>query len=591
MKGYHAIHSQEELRTCIYVKDSSIKYLLNHHAEKDQVTITMTGNRTIRAVYHPTGPVHSYDNLTKMIDGEVRMGDFNAPWKTYRGKNLQRWIEKEGALERSPDEPSHNQGNKLDLIITKDRSHLGEATTIYHNGNIEHSDHSCHLASILIPIPPDNQRVKKDYRKVDIEPLIDLAKGMREAVTVDDLISQLETLKNSLKSRKYSDRHRLPLDLLDKKRAANATRGKDNHQQLRLEYRMALRDHVNKGTKSQIEKAEEDETYWELARRGTKKKLILTLTDDTGRKYVAHREIAQCLAKHYGEDDPLDENSSDNTTPPSGIIPNVTNSEISEAIQKAPMSSMIGIDDIGIPVLKAYHLGKPVSLSRNYTEILRSGRHPTDWKEATVVTIPKANKPTYAHPKAWRSIHLLSLVSTTLEHIILNRLQDYDDDPNNLDKTLGPTQFGSRRGKGTSDTFRTLMNWKTKAESEGNWVTLIVGDVEGGFDKVDPGILTGGNTDLDPRYNKWIRNWSTNRRISFRFNDMEDEMEYVTGRGIPQGSPSSPGLFRAYVKTIMYSDGLTEQEDDFLLISYVDDVLICIKGKTEEEMAIKARAA
>lgn len=40
----------------------------------------------------------------------------------------------------------------------------------------------------------------------------------------------------------------------------------------------------------------------------------------------------------------------------------------------------------------------------------------------------------------------------------------------------------------------------------------------------------------------------------------------------------------------MYSSGETEEGDEFLLISYVDDLLICIKGNSEEEMERKTLA-
>ena len=78
-----------------------------------------------------------------------------------------------------------------------------------------------------------------------------------------------------------------------------------------------------------------------------------------------------------------------------------------------------------------------------------------------------------------------------------------------------------------------------------------------------------------------------NRRIRFRFNQREGTKEYVTNLGLPQGSPLSPYLFGLYVKQIVH-------EKDFpnvFIISYVDDILICIKGKTEEEVAEMTRAA
>ena len=51
---------------------------------------------------------------------------------------------------------------------------------------------------------------------------------------------------------------------------------------------------------------------------------------------------------------------------------------------------------------------------------------------------------------------------------------------------------------GTSDTFKTLLNWKGKTEREDQWETLLVANLEGGFDKVNTEIPTGGDTALDP---------------------------------------------------------------------------------------------
>lgn len=204
---------------------------------------------------------------------------------------------------------------------------------------------------------------------------------------------------------------------------------------------------------------------------------------------------------------------------------------MTDAINKAPPNSTIGQDDMGLPLFTAYHKAKPTVLGRIFTDILRSGTHPDEWKKATVVPIPKANKPSYGQRKAWRSIHLLSLLSKTLERIVLERLQNPEAD--DQDPTLGPTLFGSRKNTVMSDAMKTLMEWKSRAESEGKMVTLLVADVEGGINKVNPEAFVKGETKIDHRYTGWIRDWSANRRISFRFNGRNGRKEYLTNRGIP----------------------------------------------------------
>ena len=579
--GYHAIYHPVNARTCIYIKDKSVRFTVGQETSIDSTTVHLTGHRSLTSIYQPCGATLSSEVTKPMTRGEVRMGDYNSPHNTTRHRRLTDWMRLNSVIDISPDEPTHDEGNQLDLVLTPNDPQY--PTKPYHNGRVEHSDHRCQSISLQIPMPPENPGTKTDYRKIDTEAIIDAAKKMDEPKGHADLIQQLEKLRSTIETREFRERHRLPKDLLDARRNMRKTQGTDLHQQARLTYRKALREHCNAEISKKVDEATTEKEFFELNRRGLKKKLIPSLEDDDGRLYRTHNEISYCLAKHHGEGSPINLAAQRNND-----IPPVTHSEVTEAINKALRDSTIGQDDIGLPLLKAYHRAKPTSLGKVFTEILRSNTHPEDWKKATVVPIPKANKTSYNVPKAWRSIHLLSLVSKTLERIVLKRIQDQGERDG---LAMGPTQFGSRQNTGTSDAMRTLMDWKEQAERDGKMVTLLIADVEGGFDKVNPDAFANGQTGIDARYTGWIRNWSADRRITFRFNGKTGIKEYVTNRGIPQGSPLSPYLFGSYVRDIMYSSGALEDIDGFLLISYVDDLLICIKGDTEEEMERKTRAA
>ena len=581
--GYHTIHHPKNARSAIYIKDRAIQFIVKQETSVDSVTIHLTGHRSLTSIYQPGGTELSPETTMPLTQGEIRMGDFNSPPGTTRYFKLKDWMTLNETIEISPDEPTHDGGNKLDLILTKHRPDH-PPTKVYHNGRVEHSDHRCQSISFRIPTKPlDPASTKTNYKKIDTERLFDEAKKLKEPKDYTDLMQQLEQLRSKIDTKTIRETHRLPKDLLEARRRTRRTRGTDRHQGARVDYRRALRNHVNSEITTKVDEATTEKEFFELNRRGITKKLIPSLTDDSGRNYHTHEELCDCLAKHHGEGDPINISVGRNDD-----IPPVTHTEVTEAINKAPPDSTIGQDDIGLPLIKIYHRAQPTALSKIFTEILRSNTHPAEWKKAVVVPIPKANKTTYGSPKAWRSIHLLSLLSKTLERVVLGRIQDQGEEDG---LALGPTQFGSRKNTGTSDAMTTLLNWKRQAEAEGKMVTLLIADVEGGFDKVNPEAFANGETGIDKRYINWIREWSANRRISFRFNGNTGKREYVINKGIPQGSPLSPYLFGSYVRDIMYSSGALEEVDGFLLISYVDDLLICIKGNSEEEMERKTRAA
>ena len=105
---------------------------------------------------------------------------------------------------------------------------------------------------------------------------------------------------------------------------------------------------------------------------------------------------------------------------------------------------------------KALHVTSLLNLS------LRSGRIPTEWKESSVVPIPKTSSAT--SPNNYRPISLLSIPSKVLEHhvytIIMQHLEDYNP--------LADSQWGFQLGKSTVSALlttthsclRTLERWR-----------------------------------------------------------------------------------------------------------------------------------
>ena len=66
--------------------------------------------------------------------------------------------------------------------------------------------------------------------------------------------------------------------------------------------------------------------------------------------------------------------------------------------------------------------------------------------------------------------------------------------------------------------------------------------------------------------------------MKIRHNARLDPTEYTVNNGIPQGSPLSPFSFGAYIKKLMDPRIIATANASRLIISYIDDVLLCISS-------------
>lgn len=262
ISGYTKIHAEHnpendiKPRICAYIRDNSIGYTTEYTSTATEIQMRILG-RKLRGIYSQLKkPIHTiYDS---MEDGEIRMGDYNAThprWKkddilTTAGNRLVRWMEDEGAEERGPQEATHNFGNKLDLIFTKDTP---ESTTrMFHNGRVEHSNHRCQ--SICIKVPRLSQTInnKMDYRRTNTADIGDMIIGRNYPKPKDatELSTQLEDIMNHLPKKQVRDRIHIPRQVLEKRRNLNKAirskkMGKKEIQTLRLEYRESIRKYGN----------------------------------------------------------------------------------------------------------------------------------------------------------------------------------------------------------------------------------------------------------------------------------------------------------------------------------------------------------
>ena len=480
-----------------------------------------------------------------------------------------RWATRKGMREIGRKEHTRKQGmeltSKINLIFTN------ASAKAYPPREIANSDHS----AIAVKIEAWTGREKEDKRKTNYrgcnwESIQEKMRGRKRPTTAEEFQKIMDDVVNSLPKQRGDGQNRLPADLLRMRRETRKmARQKEKHAEyhiLRNEYSEKLREFINSGTEKQLEVADETGGY-QLSKRGKRKKVMQYLERE-GKKCRRRKEMARCIAEHQGAGERREEREIRRE------VKEVEEWEIQDAMRRSPANLANGADDVPIRMVQATNKAHPGALREIYTDILRRGKHPEIWKDADVVPIPKAKKKIYTTPNSWRAIHLLRVVSKLLERIVLRGLQDAEGEEGG---ELGMTQFGSRRNRGMTDAMTALMRWKQETRRRGHYQSIIIADIEGGFDKVDPTSLQ--NSPINGNYIPWFQSWARNRTIRIRINGSTEDQTYVTNQGILQGSPLSPYLFCAHIKEVMRERIKDDGHNTTMVVSYVDDAAICVSAK------------
>ena len=248
--------------------------------------------------------------------------------------------------------------------------------------------------------------------------------------------------------------------------------------------------------------------------------------------------------------------------------------DVSKALADTSNKSAPGPLGIGYKLLKWAHAASPSRLPHLFNSSIALSYHP--WKEATVIPIPKPNKPDYRLAKAYRPVSLMECCGKLLEKIVARRILL---DTNHY-QLLPPTQFGSRDYHCTTDACLSLVHSVQSCTKAGYVAAAILFDIQGFFDNlhVDRLIHLVRILGFDPLLCSWVCSFLTDRRVSLSFNG--DTLDTLTlDHSTPQGSPLSPILSAIYTLPLLW---LAEAWAFSSLAFYVDDGNILATGSTFE---------
>ncbi|XP_077528227.1 uncharacterized protein LOC144139855 [Haemaphysalis longicornis] len=229
--------------------------------------------------------------------------------------------------------------------------------------------------------------------------------------------------------------------------------------------------------------------------------------------------------------------------------------EVRAVLQKINSKSAAGPDCVSNKALRNLSDGAITALTKFFNHCWRNGALPRKWKEARTVLIPKPGKPPSI--ENLRPISLTSCIGKALEHVLLNRWQDYLEE-NNL---YPDTMLGFRAGLSTQDAMllikHEIIDKPSTTTSPMDNRAILGLDLKSAFDTIHHSAILQ-------------QDFLTARTTTIVAGDLELPTKTLGSIGTPQGAVISPTLFNLVmigvaerlralpkVKHTIYADDIT----------------------------------
>ena len=260
--------------------------------------------------------------------------------------------------------------------------------------------------------------------------------------------------------------------------------------------------------------------------------------------------------------------SYDGETVPMSIGDIVTNEvEVIKLIKEIDIGKSSSIDGISARALKDCLSSIPDKIVTLFNCSLVEVGVPQPWKLGTVIPLQKEGDKTDV--ANLRPVTLLPVIGKLLEKIVNNRLMNYLETNELLDKNQG----GFRSGHSTIDTVAYFTDSIYKGLNNREYTLSTLIDLKKAFDTVNHSILINKLEKLGVGGNllKWIQDYLTNRKQrTFANGSTSREGDVLCG--VPQGSILGPTLFLVYINDLK---NVLKTCDSYL---YADDTVVTLTG-------------
>lgn len=548
-----------------------------------------------------------YKKITDAIKEGIIAGDYNAKHKDWStnssenkaGKDLRKMLNNNPDLEiAAPDTPTRiatNSQSTIDFAILKNWQHTVNTYAI----DALNSDHrpvilETTITGMEIPMIQSNKPTENNIKWEKYQQILNEIETTN-IHTEEEINNRTEIITNKIleatqKARKRQNsannqkQETLPREILQKIKDKN---------QLRKQYTRtrcpAIKTELNRATediKRTIKEYKEQKWVNFVAEKTNsdiheiprilkyKKQEIPALITEKGYTTTIEETI-----DHLGKTYEKQFTPNINTTP---ILPyteeteeeenmEITKEELEETIKNMKNNKAPGLDNIWPIQIKKLPPKATEELLRIYNAALKTGHYPNSWKTAVIIPIHKQGKNNEL-AENYRPISLLSTLAKIFDKLILNRLKEFTDKKNIINKD----QFGFRSAHSTTQQAVRIIQDMTIARKSKKITAIASLDVEKAFDKVPheaiETILKHHRTPTT--ITNIINSYLQNRNFKIKIGETISTNEYKIKAGVPQGSALGPAIFN-----IFYNILNNTKDHRAKKATYADDTLIYVTSK------------
>lgn len=252
----------------------------------------------------------------------------------------------------------------------------------------------------------------------------------------------------------------------------------------------------------------------------------------------------------------------------------ITRAELEEAL-KDSRNSAPGPDDV--PVIFLQHLPEKAKayLLKIFNDVWQRQYVPENWRQSTVIPIPKPNKPKM-QPSSYRPISLTNTSCKLMEKIVNKRLIHTIEERNLLYKH----QNGFRKNRSALDSIVALETEIHEAFASKQELLAIFFDLEKAYDTTwrRPILNKLKQWNIEGNMLAFVQNFLQNRTFRVRYGESLSNRKKQRN-GIPQGSVMSVSLF-----LIAINDAFADVNSPVGTNIFADDLLLFVRGKDKNHM-------